>query len=154
MNSTPSSPAATIRWTALLPPPPTPTTLILAPSRDSGSSVSRSFSASLPRASPCLIVRPPCRAGRSTRLKELFENAAESYGHAAKRSRTAYRLRDSIAMRIEHQPDRCRKLRAVDVIRQSADANRASAANGQIEDLFGNLRHPLENRSAAGEHDA
>ena len=31
MNSTPSSPAATMRLTALLPPPPTPTTLMRAP---------------------------------------------------------------------------------------------------------------------------
>jgi hypothetical protein len=44
MNSTPEIPACTIRDTALLPPPPTPTTLILAPIRASSSSVSRSDS--------------------------------------------------------------------------------------------------------------
>ena len=41
MNSTPEMPACTIRDTALLPPPPTPTTLIRAPMRASSSSVSR-----------------------------------------------------------------------------------------------------------------
>ena len=49
MNSTPPRPTSTIRFTALLPPPPTPITLILAPIRESVSSVSRSFSASLAR---------------------------------------------------------------------------------------------------------
>src|SRR5687768_9041790 len=47
MNSTPHRPTSTIRFTALLPPPPTPTTFILAPRRASGSSVSRSLSSSL-----------------------------------------------------------------------------------------------------------
>ena len=41
MKSTPRTPAATIRPTALLPPPPTPTTLIRAPARIVSSSVSR-----------------------------------------------------------------------------------------------------------------
>ncbi len=44
MNSTPEMPAWTMRDTALLPPPPTPTTLIRAPMRASSSSVSRSDS--------------------------------------------------------------------------------------------------------------
>src|SRR4051812_2654320 len=44
MNSTPSNPAATIRFTALLPPPPTPTTLIRAPDRRTSSSFKRSGS--------------------------------------------------------------------------------------------------------------
>ena len=42
MNSTPSSPACTMRLTALLPPPPTPTTLMRAPVRPSSSSLNRS----------------------------------------------------------------------------------------------------------------
>ena len=46
MNSTPDSPAWTIRVTALLPPPPTPTTLIRAPARVASSSVNRSASLS------------------------------------------------------------------------------------------------------------
>jgi hypothetical protein len=46
MNSTPVMPAFTIRVTALLPPPPTPTTLIRAPSRASSSRVMRRTSLS------------------------------------------------------------------------------------------------------------
>jgi hypothetical protein len=42
MNSTPSSPTMTMRLTALLPPPPTPTTLMRAPALFSSSSRSRS----------------------------------------------------------------------------------------------------------------
>src|SRR5258705_6894503 len=46
MNSTPVRPTSTMRLTALLPPPPTPITLIFAPRRAAGSSVSRSSCAS------------------------------------------------------------------------------------------------------------
>ena len=45
-NSTPSKPACTIRLTALLPPPPTPTTLMRAPALPSSSSRSLSRRAS------------------------------------------------------------------------------------------------------------
>ncbi len=43
MNSTPESPACTMRDTALPPPPPTPTTLMRAPLRSSSSSISLSL---------------------------------------------------------------------------------------------------------------
>jgi hypothetical protein len=63
MNSTPSSPAATMRLTALLPPPPTPTTLMRAPARASSSSLKRNAATSVPAvfrtsAIPCPPLRP------------------------------------------------------------------------------------------------
>ena len=57
-------------------------------------------------------------------------------------------------MRVQHQPDAGRKRRAVDVIGQAADAGRAAAADRQVEDLLGDLRHAVEHRAAAGQHDA
>ena len=60
MNSTPEMPACTMRDTALLPPPPTPTTLIRAPMRASSSSVSRSAS----KPSWSAIVPPPSESFR------------------------------------------------------------------------------------------
>ena len=62
MNSTPSRPALTMRLTALLPPPPTPTTLIRAPARPSSSSFNRSVDVSTPPCCPCrrpAMLRPP-----------------------------------------------------------------------------------------------
>jgi hypothetical protein len=40
------------------------------------------------------------------------------------------------------------------VIGQAADAARAAAPDGQVENLLGDLGHAVENRAAAGEHDS
>src|SRR5688572_6258290 len=162
MNSTPPSPTSTMRLTALHPPPPTPTTLILAPRRDSGSSISRSFSASRPLGPLSSVIlsssRSPCCFPESRERyasKEFLENPAQPPRHAAERAcADARMLRYTIAMRVEHQPDRCGKRRAVHVIGQTAHAHRASAADRQIENLLGDLGHAFQNRPAAGHDDS
>ena len=57
-------------------------------------------------------------------------------------------------MRIQHDANRRGEHRAVHVIGQPADADRTAAPNRQVEDLLGDLRHALENRAAAGQHDS
>src|SRR5688572_18900605 len=143
MNSTPPRPTCTMRLTALLPPPPIPSTLIFAPRRASGSSTSR-ISMSPSR---CVIDRLPS--------EELLEDAAQPPGHAAERAGAdARQLRRAVAVRIEDQPHRRGERRAVDVIGKAPDANGTAAPDRQVEDLLGNLGHPLEDRPAAGQHDA
>src|SRR5437588_6705367 len=231
MNSTPSRPDRTIRFTALPPPPPTPITLMRAPAAlASSSSRSRSRFGSRPssvsrgwcwlairsllitwgsaphpgsvaRGDPKAPLRSlagaPCapnRSGgsfevvypsscvhakhryhsdhrehmnlcvlcglcvdRSSPSEELSKQAPKPSGNAAERAgahRRSRRLAERIAKRVQRQPDARRERRAVDVIGQAADARRASAANWQIENLLGDLRHALENGAAAGEHDA
>src|SRR5688572_6821290 len=124
MNSTPARPTSTMRLTALLPPPPTPTTLILAPRLASGSSVSRSLSASLICASvstpnsqlptPNRHFEPPfweLEVGRwGLCSKKLFENSAQPSGDAAECTGAgACRLRCAIPVGIEHHADGRRK---------------------------------------------
>src|SRR3970282_1000401 len=66
MNSTPRSPALIMRFTALLPPPPTPTTLIAAYLRRSRST--------------CAIVRCPLWTARSV-LRLLLDVSRSGSGH-------------------------------------------------------------------------
>ena len=85
MNSTPSRPVRTMRLTALLPPPPMPTTLMRAPSRRSGSNVNRNVSAAAVCARSSLVsfsdmaippgVRHP-RAPRTDRTRSSLNLAA------------------------------------------------------------------------------
>src|SRR5687767_12906641 len=130
MNSTPPRPTSTMRLTALQPPPPTPTTLILAPRRTSGSSVSRSFSASNPlgpRGS--LILCPPVPGRwRSVMSEKFLEDSPKPARDAAERAGAdARRLRRAVAVRVEHQPYRRGEHRAVHVIGETADPGRVSA---------------------------
>src|SRR5687767_5438726 len=134
MNSTPPSPASTMRLTALQPPPPTPTTLIFAPVRFSWSSVSLSTSS---RISASI---------RST-SEELFENAPEPPGHTAERSCTAAPcVWRAIAMRIQRQPDRCSKRRTVHVVGHAAYTHGTAPPDRQVENLLRDFRHAFENR--------
>src|SRR5678816_2350318 len=111
MNSTPFSPTSTMRFTALPPPPPTPTTLIFAPRRASGSSVSRSLSASRPSS----LLMPDLPYSRP--LEEFLEDAPQPDGYATKcPGAPTRRFGRPIAMRIQHQPYRRRKHRTVHVI--------------------------------------
>src|ERR1051325_5237799 len=129
MNSTPPSPTSTMRLTALLPPPPTPITLILAPRRASGAKVMRRSDCSRSRA-----IQPP--------LDELFENAPDAPGHPAERARAALGLVGRpVAMGVQRQPHGGRKHGARHVIGQPADAGGMPAADRQVEDLLGDLRH-------------
>src|SRR3954447_26229433 len=128
MNSTPPSPTSTMRLTALLPPPPTPITLIFAPRRASGASVMRRSEASRSRA----IAKPS--------LKELFENAPDAPRHPAERTRAAFGvLGRPVLVCVQRQPHGGRKYGARHVIGQPADAGWMAAADRQVEDLLGNL---------------
>src|SRR5436190_18301069 len=110
MNSTPVRPTSTIRLTALLPPPPTPITLILAPRRAAGSSVSRSSCA--PRSSD-FFMSPP--------LKELPENPPQLSRHTAECARAHTRgFRLPVAMCVENQSHRRGEGRAADVVGEPA----------------------------------
>src|SRR5262245_11803911 len=149
MNSTPLRPTSTIRLTALPPPPPTPITLIFAPRRASGSSVSRSLSASRLSGSlmPLLL--------SFTALEEFLEDPAQPHGYASKRPGPhPHRFGGPVPVRIQTEPDRSCEDRAAHVICQPPDADGGAPPDGQIENLFGDFRHALENRAAAGEHDA
>src|SRR5713226_10492643 len=59
-----------------------------------------------------------------------------------------------MAVAVEHQSNAGGERRAVDVIREAADARRTAAPDRQIENLFGDLGHAVENRAAPGEHDS
>ena len=88
--------------------------------------------------------------------EEFLEQPAQPTGHAPERAGTDQPagFADVIALRVQHQPDRRRELGTVHVIGKPADAGRRSAPDGQIEDLLRDLRHALENRAAARQHDA
>src|SRR3954464_1318837 len=164
MNSTPPNPTSTMRLTALLPPPPTPTTLIFAPRRACSSSVSRSFSSRPWGTSNSFMIPPgPDRTGhdrhesgygRTPPSEKFFEDAADGDAHAIERAATARRVLHPVAVRIQHHTDRRREHGTAHVVRQSADAHRQPAPDRQIENLFADLRHALENRATAGEDDA
>src|SRR5690349_13268296 len=156
MNSTPPSPTSTMRLTALLPPPPTPITLIFAPRRASGASVIRISVCSRSRAIPNLPLVGAAEAAPYDRLSEkLFENAPDAPGHPAERARAALGLLGRpVAMGIQRQPHGGRKHGARHVIGQPADAGGMSAADRQVENLLGDLRHAFQDRGATREHDA
>src|SRR5438874_7718733 len=104
MNSTPSRPTCTIRLTALLPPPPTPTTLMRAPARASSASFNRIGVSRCSAIHPLLV-----RIVESEPVLEKFlEQSPEPAGHAAEgpRADKAPRLADVIPLRVQHQPHR------------------------------------------------
>src|SRR5689334_5736936 len=151
MNSTPSRPTCTSRLTALLPPPPTPTTLMRAPARNSSASLNRSG------VSRCSAIHCPLSELLGKSVSEKFlEKPPEPSGHTAERSRPdeAPRLAHMIALRVQHQPHRRRKLRIGDVIGQPAHTRGTSPPDRQIENLLRNLGHALEDGASSGEHDA
>src|ERR1043165_6740078 len=99
MNSTPSNPVWTIRLTALLPPPPTPMTLIFALMvSDVGSS--RSLKASLLSLLRSAMGESP--------LEKFFEQSAQPARDAHERAgadRRATRLAYRVAIPVENQSD-------------------------------------------------
>src|SRR5690348_16428760 len=127
MNSTPPRPTYTIPFTALLPPPPTPITLIFAPRRAAGSSVNRSFSASPLSKWSIRVLRRPS--------EEFLENPAQAPGHLPPGAAAApSRLGGAVTVRVQHDADRRRKHRTAHVVREAANSRRAAAADRQVED--------------------
>src|SRR5947207_13619011 len=104
MNSTPSRPTCTIRLTALLPPPPTPTTLMRAPARGSSASFNRIG------VSRCSAIHRLHNVVRPVSEKFL-EQSPEPAGHPAEgpRSDEAPRLAHMVPLRVQHQAHRRRK---------------------------------------------
>src|SRR5262249_31177211 len=99
----------------------------------------------------------PVRRGIDARLEEFPEQPAQSAGDAyqcARSDRSARGFSNRVAIAVEPQPDAGGERRAVDVIRQPADVARTAAPDREIENLLGDLRHPVEDRAAAGQHDA
>src|SRR5262249_52660377 len=140
-------------FTALLPPPPTPTTLMRAPVRASSASFNRSPVGSM---SPSILCRvSPMVPTSFISLEKFFEQRAQPPGHAAERAgpdRTC-RFAGLIAVRIHHEADRRRKRGVVDVIRQSTEPGRRAAPDRQIENLLRDFADAFEHGAAAREHD-
>ena len=55
-------------------------------------------------------------------------------------------VRTGLTMILDAQP-------GIEVIGQAADVHRRAATNRQVENLLGDLRHPFEDRPAAGQYD-
>src|SRR5205823_13777858 len=91
-------------------------------------------------------------------ISEKFpEQAPQAAGYppqCAGADRRARRFRREIPIRVQGEPHRRRKRRAVYMIGQAADAGGTPPANREIENLLGHLRHAVENRATAGEDDA
>src|SRR6185503_19641459 len=168
MNSTPSRPVRTMRLTALPPPPPTPMTLMRAPSRRASSSFSRIGSMRAPASLSWWSVRVSsnidplrsllscrCRPLRERLPQEVVEHAPQAdEGAREGAARSAAGLLRVVPVRVHHEAHGRRALGRVDVIHQAAGAGRRAAPDREIEDLLGDLGHPLEVGAAAGEHEA
>src|SRR5688572_17438796 len=143
INSTPSSPTCTMRLTALLPPPPTPTTLMRAPVRCSSASFSRN---GISRVS---AIRPPL-------LEEFLEQAAQPSGDAPEcaGAHQTPGIAHMMPLRVQPQSHSRGELRIADVVGEAANADRHPAPDREIEDLLSKLGHSLENCTASGQHDA
>src|SRR6476661_3574343 len=97
------------------------------------------------------------RRGLHPRSKKFPEQPAQPSGGADERAgadRRSRALSYPVSISVKGQPDTRGEGRAVDVIRETTDADRATAPDRQIENLLGDLRHAVENRAAAGQHDA
>src|SRR3954468_742434 len=97
-----------------------------------------------------------CASRNASASKELLEQGAQSACDASERA-GPHRSRGFtgvIPMAVHDEPDRSRKRRTVHVIGQSANADRCAAANGEVEDLLGDLGDAFEHGAAAGQHDS
>src|SRR6202171_841672 len=162
MNSTPSRPVPTIRLTALLPPPPIPMTLIRAAGPSPSSRWSRSGRSTRLSSASGVSYRSVIRhsfahSGRpGLSSEEFLEQTTEPAGHTAERPRAhreARRVADKVPVCIQHQADAGGKRRTVHVVGQPTDTGGTAAPDGQIEDLLGDLGHPVEDGAAAGQRD-
>src|SRR5947207_3361718 len=133
MNSTPWSPSSTMRFSALPPPPPTPTTFIRA-FCDTVSSSSKIMAPSGPRSEE--VLQPPFQ-----RSQPLFDGTAATADEQL--APAALSLRQPLR-RVQHQPDRHRVARRLHAVHQSGDVPLRSAgahlrpgelARGGVPDL-------------------
>src|SRR6188768_3649370 len=151
MNSTPLSPASAMRLTALPPPPPTPITLMRAPVRTMSSSRRiRSFSEPW-----ALKWRASILSGPFLGLEKFFEERPQTSRDSSERAGAYARgLGLHVVMGVDHDADRRGEYRIADVIGESTDALGRRATHRQVEDLFGDLGHALEQGRPTGQDDA
>src|SRR6266850_1179465 len=130
---------------SLPPPPPTPITLMLAPTALVSSKEIRGASLGA-RSSMRIIFRPP--------LEEFTQPASDHLAHAHQEERVGRPQRRAPALpgAVERQPHRRAVLRRADRLGQAAQARGGGAPDRHIQRVLGDLRDPLEHRSAAGEH--
>src|SRR6266851_153086 len=140
MNSTPWSPSSTMRFRALPPPPPTPTTFIRA-FWDTVSSSSKIMAPSGDRSEE--ILQPPLQGS-----EQLLDPGAL---HERAAGRPALR---ELARGVQHQPHRHRVARRLHAVDEPGDPLLgAPGPHGQRERLARELHHARQMRRPAREHD-
>src|SRR5690242_3532210 len=142
MNSTPWSPSSTMRFRALPPPPPTPTTFIRA-FCETVSSSSKIMAPSGDRSEE--VLQPPFeRCEQLVDTGRPDQRASPAPSHAA--------VRES-PRRVQHQPHRHRVARRLYAVHQSRDPLlRAPGPHRQRERFARQLHHARQMRSAARQH--
>src|SRR4029077_2086278 len=142
MNSTPWSPSSTMRFKALPPPPPTPTTFIRA-FCDTVSSSSKIMAPSGDRSEE--VLQPSLQ--RSEQLVDaptLHEHPPTSGVHAPMRQSTR---------RVQHQPHRHRVPRRLHAVHEPRDALlRGARPHGDGEHFAGELYHARQVRRPARQY--
>src|SRR5438445_10004045 len=149
MKSTPRRLVEIMRLTALLPPPPTPMTLMLAPTALVSSK--EILGAIFGSRSSMRIISASSKKGS---LEQLAEPAFEHLAHARKeeRVRGLERRLLPVPRSVEREAHHGAELRRAHGVGQAADLLRGPGApHGRIEDVLGDLRDPLEHRAAAGQ---
>src|SRR5581483_741256 len=159
MNSTPSTLARIMRFTALQPPPPTPMTLIFA-GDNSSLKLSR-----IPVSFP--VIRSPKRAGKSfvplrvepvhrkLRAHESPRLCAGEHGLQLRNQVAgALRLIASRLCSVQDQSHSRRIFGLRDLFGQVREALRLGNANGQVEGLLGHFREAVQSRAAAGKNES
>src|SRR2546421_2558053 len=141
MNSTPWSPSSTMRFRALPPPPPTPTTFIRA-FCETVSSSSKIMAPSGDRSEE--VLQPPLQ--RSEQLVDPRTPDQRAAGHGA--------LREP-PRRVQHQPDGHRVARRLHAVDQSRDPLLgAPGPHRHRERLARQLHHPRQMRRPTRQHHA
>src|SRR5438132_12902530 len=139
MNSTPCSPSSTMRFSALPPPPATPTTFIRAFCQ-TVSATSKIMAPSGDRSEEVLY--PPLER------REPALDARALHHRAARRGALCH-----LARRVQHQPHRHRVTRRLHAVHQSRNPLlRRPGAHRHREHLARQLHHSRQMRRPAGEH--
>src|SRR6266568_3631417 len=141
MNSTPCRPSSTMRFSALPPPPPMPTTFIRA-FCDTVSSSSKIMAPSGDRSEE--VLQPPLQ--RSEQLLDARPFCQRAAGRAAQRE---------LPRRVQHQPDRHGVARRLHAIHEPGDPLLGAAGpHRERERLARQLHHPRQVRRPARQHHA
>src|SRR5712664_2441701 len=143
MNSTPSSLARIMRFTALQPPPPTPMTLIFAGCRSSLKlmRIPASLVVIFPQSSSVSLAAPEAGSGGASEHGLQF-----GYQISCAQWRRATRLCGT-----QNESDYCCIFRLSHLFRQISQAFWFRDAHGQMEGLLGKFRQPVEVRAAASQ---